>query len=226
MAGCYPIAWSKGLIKLLYKGKSVNELNNFRDITILSCLGKVFDQILNLRLAKWVESLNILYNTQAGFRKNFSTEDNIFVLNTLITKSRYDGQKLYCAFIDYKKAFNSVYREGLWYKLMRYGCRGRLLKLLISMYSNTVSCIQTKEGITEFFKSFIGVQQGAVLSPLLFSLYVNDLNEALLDRDGVFMDDISIKVLLYADDLVLVLNTIDGFKTILTDYMITAPNGN
>ena len=167
---------------------------------------------MNRRLQDWVDVLDILYNTQAGFRKSYSTFDNIFVLQNIIFKSRFEKKKLFCAFIDFRKAFNSVFRYGLWYKLIQYNCSGKFLKVVKDMYDKLKCCVKTNEGMTRFFQSHVGVQQGAIMSPLLFALYLNDLNDALHDQDGVNIEGNYVKILLYADDIVLFSNTKIGLQ--------------
>lgn len=83
-------------------------------ITLLSCLGKVFTSILNKRLTDYVESNDILHNNQAGFRKGFSTSDNLFILHQIIQNLTNNKKKLFCSFIDLKQAFDTVWRNGLW----------------------------------------------------------------------------------------------------------------
>ena len=105
-------------------------------ITLLSKLGKLFTCILNNRLNDWAENYNIYIEAQARFRKNMSTSDNVFVLNSLITHLLNKNGKLYCAFVDFTKAFDLVVRNILWYKLIKVGVRGKMLDILMSMYSN------------------------------------------------------------------------------------------
>ena len=73
---------------------------------------------------------------QAGFRSKMGTVDNIFVLHGLITHLINQGKKLYCAFVDFSKAFDYINRDILWYKLIQFGVRGKLLKVIQSIYAN------------------------------------------------------------------------------------------
>ena len=112
--GIIPTAWVEGLIIPLYKNKgdSLN-VDNYRPITLLSCLGKLFTAVLNNRLNTFLEDLDILKENQAGFRQAYSTSDHIFALNSIIELLRHQKQKIYCTFIDFSKAFDSVWRVGL-----------------------------------------------------------------------------------------------------------------
>ena len=122
---------------------------------------------------------------------------------------------IYVVFVDFKKAFNIVFREGLFYKLLKLGCNDKLLKILQNLYSKVKCAVNTPEGITDFFLTLLGVQQGSILSPLLFALYFQDINEFLDDKDGLSVNGVSFKALLYADDLALTSDMIDGLQRLL-----------
>ena len=103
--GVIPEVWVSGIIKPIYKNKgSKNDPDNYRAITLLSCLGKVFTSILNTRVTFYIDSNMILNESQSGFRKGYSTSDNIFVLYSSIDFMLHNCKKLYCAYIDFKKS--------------------------------------------------------------------------------------------------------------------------
>jgi hypothetical protein len=99
-----------------------------------------------------------------------STVDIIFVSHVLINKTLESGYKLYCAFIDFRKAFDYVVRDNLWYKLIQYGIRGRLLNTIIYMYNDIKSHLKLNNEISNDFTGILGVRQGESLSPFLFFL--------------------------------------------------------
>ena len=111
--GIFPESWVLGNIIPIYKnkGKAQNP-ENYRPITLLSCVGKLFTQIISNRLTKYAEEYNLLNDCQASFRKGYSTTDNLFIINSLIDIMKSNRQKLYCAFIDFKQAFDTVWRNG------------------------------------------------------------------------------------------------------------------
>ena len=105
--GIVPASWAVGDILPIYKNKgSINLPENYRPITLLGCLGKLFTVILNNRLNKYVEHYELMSNCQAGFRKGLSTTDNLFILQSLFEISKSCKNKLYCAFIDFKQAYD------------------------------------------------------------------------------------------------------------------------
>jgi len=111
-------------------------------ITLLSTLGKLSTRILNSRLSIWSEKYNVYIEAQSGFRPKMSTVDNIFVLHCLVSHILNSGKQLYCAFIDFSKAFDYVTRDNLWLKLIKLGIRGRILNIIRSMYVSTKSRVK------------------------------------------------------------------------------------
>ena len=85
---------------------------------------------------------NILEENQAGFRKHYSTTDHIFTMNCIIEILRNQKKKIFCAFIDFSKAFDSVWRLGMWKKLLKYNIKGNFFKVIYNLYQNTKSCVQ------------------------------------------------------------------------------------
>ena len=136
--GYFPEEWAEGYIIPLHKKGSANDVENYRGITLLSILGKLFTRVLNNRLSEWAENYYVFIEAQAGFRPGMGTTDNIFILRGLITHILNQGSKLYCAFVDFTKTFDHVVRENLWYKLIKFGLRGKVLNIIKSMYSSVV----------------------------------------------------------------------------------------
>jgi exonuclease III len=229
-SGTIPDDWSMGLIVPVYKKQgSEQDPNNYRGITLLSCVGKLFTMLINERLHTFLECNNLLSENQAGFRKSYSTLDHIFLLKCIIDLCKFKKQKLFCAFIDYQKAFDTVWRDGLWYKLYtQNGVEGKLLNVIKNMYTNIKSCVFVNGVKSDSFCSMIGVRQGENLSPLLFSLFVNDIEDYLLDSGGKvldFKDDnmnnyLKLFVLMYADDTVILSNTAKDLQNALDNLKL------
>ena len=146
MSGEYPDSWCKGVIVPIYKNKGdIDSTNNYRGITLSNVLAKTFSHILLKRINKWSDQHDKINNNQFGFQKAKSTVDCIFVLTSIISKVINDStgnKRLYCAFIDYEKAFDRVDRYLLWYKLMQEDVSPRMLKILKSMYNSVKACIK------------------------------------------------------------------------------------
>ena len=171
-----PDSWSIGVIKPIYKKGDPTLPQNYRPITILSCLGKLFTSVINNRLKNYADKFYITEQCQAGFRQNYSTADNIFMLKSVIDIAKANKSKLFSCFIDFKQAFDTVWRSGLWHKLNEYDINGKCSAVIQSIYKNVKSKVATEEWATIYFPCLTGVRQGENLSPVLFSIFVNDLN--------------------------------------------------
>ena len=223
-----PKSWTEGIIKPIYKKKGdKTNPDNYRPISLLSCMGKLFASILNNRLTQFLEENKSIGEEQLGFRKNYSTIDGICILNGLLEMLTKRNKTLYCAFIDLKKCFGSIWREGLFIKLHTYNLGGKIMNILKSMYENVKSCVKMnyidEDGnmiynISNMFSCLNGLREGDILSPILFSLYVNDLKSYLEenncegvtvehhnDNDEIFY--LKMLMCMYADDTVLFANT-------------------
>ena len=211
--GTLPDAWLVGCIKPIFKNKGQKEdPKNYRPITILSCLGKIFTSVLNFRINSFLTDNKLLNENQAGFRAHYSTTDHIFSLYMLIEKLRSEKKKLFCSFIDFTAAFDSVWRAGLWHKIFKLGIRGKVFNVIRNMYSDIKSCVYSNGNTSTMFTSSCGVRQGENLSPILFSMYLNDLEGYLKNNCSGFTFKIDsdetvyflqLLVLLYADDAVI-----------------------
>ena len=230
-SGIIPESWTLGMIKPIYKNKGCkSDPANYRPITLISCLGKLFTSILNERLQKYADEHDLINDCQSGFRKGYSTVDNIFILHSLIELVCKSKRKLYCAFIDLKQAFDRVWRDGLWLKLYQSHINGKCLRIIQNMYSNIKSCILVNNRKTDFFISNIGVRQGENLSPFLFIMFLNDLEhffrthnvEGIICKqhpaDDLLVLYLKIFILLYADDTVILSSSMEGLQHALNVY--------
>ena len=211
-SGIIPSDWTVGIIKVLYKNKGdINNVNNYRGITLLSCLGKLFTSVINARLYDYLTTANLLGNEQVGFRPKHSTLDHIFALQILANYYINENKQLFCAFVDYSKAFDFVDRTYLWQKLLNSNINGKVLNVIRNMYKNAKSHVSVKNVLSDPFPCQVGVRQGEILSPLLFAIYLNDfkaflsekyngltrISDSILNEMNVYL---KIFCLLYADD--------------------------
>lgn len=217
----FPKLWNFGLISPIFKKGSLDDPGNFRGICITSNLGKLFTAILQQRLLCYLNEHKKLNENQAGFIPGHRTTDNIFILSQLIEHAKLTKQPLYLGFIDFRKAFDTIWHEGLLFKLLEKGLGGKFYKVIKSIYrsekcegnentshfkSNINLAVKLPMGITDPFPSNIGVKQGDCMSPILFDCYIDQIVDSLasdIHHGFKINENTMINSLLYADDLVI-----------------------
>lgn len=140
---------------------------------MISCFAKLFTSVLNKRLETWSKMNDNSSDAQFGFKANHSTIDAVFILNFLIDQQLQAKKKLYCAFIDLKKAFDSVSQLSLWYKLIKCGIDGKVFDIIWSMYANIKLRVNCLNSLSDLYSCDVGLLQGEIMSPFLFSLFIN-----------------------------------------------------
>ena len=182
-------------------------------------LGKIYSQVLLNRVSKWSEKHEKLSANQFGFQKGKSTVDCIFLLYSLISKVLNSGEKLYCCFIDYEKAFDRIDRSLLWHKLIFENVSSKFVRALKSMYDVVKACIRYNSTHSNFLNSYVGLKQGDPTSPLLFMFFINDLIENInADLENIFnLDELRLFMILYADDAVVFSKSKETLQSLLND---------
>ena len=212
--------WVIGLIVPIHKKGSTSEPDNYRGITLMCCLGKLFIAILNNRLMRYTIRNKILSDCQLGFMAGNRCSDAHIILNNIIRKYCHkNGSKIYSCFIDFSKAFDSIPRDLLFKKLLKYGVNGRFFNILKNVYNNDKACIKLNNKCTETFE----INQGCVLSPLLLNIFLADLAKTLgaMGEGKLEVHDRQINTLFWADDIVMVAQnetTLQNMLNILDKY--------
>ena len=137
---------------------------------------------LNKRLMELVEEHRLINEDQAGFRRKYSTIDHIFTLLAPVQRQLFSHGKLSVDFIDFKKAFDLVDRSCLWAVLRKNGIRGNMYRAIQSMYNAVKARVLTGGDITEAFVCPRGLKQGDVCSLILFSLFINELANEIMQN--------------------------------------------
>ena len=184
-AGLYPHAWGEGVITSLFKSGDINSTNNYRGITISSCLGKLFNSILNRRLDVFSIENELKCKEQIAYESGSRTVDHIFVLQTLTNQYFSKKDKFYGCFVDMKKAFDSVLHNAILYKLFEENVNGKFHEIITNMYETTkISVKVNQQEKTESFPCKVGIRQGDNLSPNLFKFIMKDLPRQLENAES------------------------------------------
>ena len=218
-SGFTPTEWGRGIINPIPKSSTSDPRDplSYRGITLAPAIYKLYCSILNERLSYWVNSNNVLVDEQNGFRKGRSTVDHICSLTSLLETRLKRKRSTFAAFIDFKKAYDSVNRSILWGKLIAVGINGKILRAVESLYRSVSSCVRINGLTTEWFDVKTGLRQGCPLSPLLFNCFVNDLAEKIKAiGKGISIDNgEKVCILLYADDVILLAESEDDLQAML-----------
>ena len=181
---------------------------------------------MNERLQSFKRQQSTICKNQISFQQKRRTTDHILTLKTLINQHVKDKskQKVHAAFIDFAKAFDTVWHKGLFHKLQRNGIEGNFLHLIKDMYQKIECAVKIGSQHTSFFKCPRGVRQGCPLSPTFFNIYINDLAEKMNDAKNtppLNFGNKNISCLMYADDLIILSLTHQGLQNCLdalSDY--------
>ena len=193
--GFFPCAWKEAiLVPVPKKGKNRHSKNGYRPISLLSCLGKTMERIVNRRLQYHLEKNGLISPAQSGFRKNRSTEDQIAYLTQEIENAFQQKMKTLAVFVDLTKAFDKVWKEGLLLKLLKKKVCGRMYSWIQSYLFQRTARVKLDGHQSKLVKMREGVPQGGVISPTLFIVFIDDIADELRRH---------ISRALHADDLAL-----------------------
>lgn len=206
----FPNQWREGIICPIYKKGNKKEISNYRGITLLNTMYKVYGSILAEKLTKEMEEKEVLPDGQAGFRRGRGAIDNIYILNYAADKElEKKGGKLFALFVDFKAAFDTIDRECLWECLRKKGISKNLIQRVKEIYKETKSKVRVGGEESEGFWTSKGLRQGCPLSPPLFAAYISDVDDMFqkAQTGGLVVGRKKIWTLAYADDLVLISKT-------------------
>lgn len=207
-AGSVPSNWGQTLIVSLFKKGVKSDLGNYRGLSLLNIIEKLYGRVCDNRISKCMEAAGKLAPEQNGFRRARGCYDNIFALSEALREARGNGLEYWVAFVDIRKAFDRVHRRYLWWKLQQLGVQGEMLNSLRALYATHEGRVLVNGFLSERFGITVGTKQGDTISPTLFACYINDLATVLKASDdwGILLPATKKRFhcLLLADDLVFV----------------------
>ncbi len=203
-----PSDWGHAVIVNLFKDGDPADLGNYRGIALISCLGKLYLGLWAARLSRFADSR--LSEEQGGFRAHRSTVDQIATADDLLVRRRRAGKHTFLLFVDFRKAFDTVWRDGLWKRLWDMGVRGKAWRVIKGVYRDIRLSVLVDGDHTRLVPAAQGVRQGCPISPALFDVFVDELVSMLKRRKlGLAFghSDAGIRrkvtALMYADDVLL-----------------------
>ena len=188
----FPDNWKIGTIVPLFKGDIKEDVSNYRPVSLLPIPGKILENIVHKHMVDYLENKNLLFNNQGGLRKNHSTLGSITSLTTDIFNAINNKEITMATFFDLKKAFDTVNHEILIKKLSNMGIKNNILNWISNYLKGRLQKTICNNKLSNVNKVICGVPQGSILGPLLFLVYINDV-------ENIFCD---VKFQLYADDTV------------------------
>ena len=200
--GYIPLSFMKTSIIPILKNRNgdTSDKNNYRPIAIVTAMSKLFE----LCLSKILDEYLCTNDNQFGFKKKHATDLYIYTVKSVIKYYNYFSSPVFTCFLDTSKAFDRVNHWTLFKKLLLKDVPTAIVRILCSWYRSQQLCIQWGKTKSLFFTITNGVRQGGILSPKLFSVYMDDLSKMLNNSGmGCYVDNVCVNHVFYADDLCL-----------------------
>ena len=197
--GALPTIWQKSIIVPIHKqGKPKSSVESYRPVALTSNCGKLMEKIVLKRLLYYCDKNNIIPTHQAGFRKGRCVTDHLVKLSTQIKKQFAKRKSVLATFIDIKRAYDSVWHERLLFKLKEIGISGTMYMYIKNYLKERSICTRINNKYSSFKSTNIGIPQGSIIAPLLFSILIHDLPSVISKKFNLVQ---------YADDICIWLNT-------------------
>ena len=176
----------------IFKRGDKQSTDNYRPISLLPICGNIFEKIIFNNLYSYLNANNLITKNQSGFRPGDSTTNQLLFLVDEIHQAFNDTKwlEVHAVFLDISKAFDKVWHDGLIFKLKQNDISGSLLKFSESYLHNRKQRVVLNGSFSDYSVIQSGVPQGSVLGPLLFLIYINDLEKYIISNIIFFVDDI------------------------------------
>ena len=203
----------------LFKGKGAkaNNKDNYRGITLFPTLCKIFEMVLLKRLENFAEQMGLCSNMQFGFKEGVGCTEASFTILESINHMLERGNKVFSCFLDVRKAFDTVWIDGLLFKLFsEFGIRGRMWLVIRGLYTGIKAQVLYSGSLSRKFDVLQGTGQGRILAPFMYKVYINELvNELTQHSCALSLNSISLTSPSFADDITL----LSIYRTFLSTFM-------
>ena len=188
-SGIIPQEWKDAVVTPLFKKGNKSNVKNYRPVSLTSIVGKILESIMKDHIVEHLDKFHLIRSSQHGFTKGRSCLSNLLEFFEEVTKEVDCGNPVDLVYLDFAKAFDKVPHRRLFKKLESCGIEGSVLNWIKNWLSNRRQCVVVNRKFSSWTKVVSGVPQGSVLGPLLFVVYINDLEADLISRVGKFADD-------------------------------------
>ena len=209
-----PRMFKIGIIIPIPKGdKNRWYMDNYRGITLTSVLAKMFEKFIVGRIDPWVKENNVIHSLQGVSQHHCSSLHSAWLVREALADNRERNKSVFVGLLDSKKAFDTVWQDGLFFKLYEIGLKGKTWRVLRYMFNNYKCVVRVGGDLTKEFRIERGIHQGSPCSMLLYALFINELIREI-NNDFVSMRScgVSIGCAAYADDMVLMANSEEGLR--------------
>ena len=207
-----------GIIVPVPKGnKDMCDKDNYRGITLLPVIGKIFEKCILQRVEKWAKENNVINEQQGAAQERCSSMHVSWLVREVIAKHNENGINVYVGMLDQKKAYDTVWQDGLFYILYKAGLKGKAWRLMQQFYNGFICYVKIGGKLSHGFEALQGIHQGAPCSMFMFEVFTSKLLEQLAKcYFSLNLYGLNICSPAYADDLTIMSLSKEGLQTMLS----------